>query len=91
MENDTFVDRMRMDLIKKKFGDSPMKSNRLQFSVMCDMVSGLPLEAHSCRVAFSVYHQGQQVTGVRQTQAKECERRENNQQCRIYERMDCAV
>lgn len=90
-DNDMFVDRMRMDIIKKKFGDSPLKSNRLQFSVMCESVNGLPLEAHACKVAFSVYCQGQQVTGVRQTQPKECERREQDQVCRLYERMECAV
>ncbi len=39
-DNDTFVDRMRMDLIKKKYGE---KSNRKQFLVEYDTVSGLPL------------------------------------------------
>lgn len=42
-ENDAFVDKMRMDLINKKVGESPLKTNRLHFSVEYETVSGLPL------------------------------------------------
>lgn len=80
-----------MNLINKKVQNVAQRPGRLQFSVMCDMVTALPREAEACKINMALYSDGQRVTTVRQTQPKPCEQRETDYACRIYEQMDCVT